>query len=259
MVVNAGNREKIVTWIDQHLLPGEDVTFTDQTQQTAMIAVQGPRAGETAQPLFDFSLADMRYYTGRVCGWADGEAIVSRTGYTGEDGYELIVPANSAREVWESLMSAGRDYEIMPAGLGARDTLRLEAALPLYGHELSEDINPLQAGLKFAINLAEREFPGREALVQQSNKADQLRRVGLRLEGKRVARQHYAISSRGRPAGEVTSGTFSPTLQFPIAMGYVPSDLADLGTELSVDIRGRPTPAQVVPLPFYKRTSQGRI
>lgn len=248
LVVNASNREKIVTWIQQHV--GDlNVSPMDDTFSTAMIAVQGPNALQLAQPLFELKLSELGYYSGAVTKSCGQTVIVSRTGYTGEDGIELVVPAASALDFWQKLIAAGAK----PVGLGARDTLRLEAAMPLYGHELSESLTPLHADLGFAVNLKEHVFVGCEALAKLQS--DSLpKRVGIELTGKRVPREHYAVYLGDRQVGEVTSGTFSPTLQRPIAMAYVHPDAAAEGTELRIDIRGSREPGRVVRLPFYSRT-----
>ena len=253
LVVNASNRQKIVDWLGRQRRPSDQVEFSDVTQDTAMIAVQGPLALRIAEPLVGTDLGGLGYYTGcetTICGHA---GIASRTGYTGEDGCELIVPAAAAAEVWQRLFDAGRPLGLAAAGLGARDTLRLEAAMPLYGHELSETINPLQAGLAFAVNLQGRQFVGRDGLAALQNDAAQPVRIGLELVGRRVPREHYAVLHGGQRVGEVTSGTFSPTLQKPIAMAYVAAASSSVGQELSIDIRGAAEPAKVVPLPFYRR------
>ena len=251
MVVNASNREKIVAWIEQRI-PAE-VGFNDRTFDTAMIAVQGPQAIGIAQSLTDVALAEMSYYTGLHGEVADCPAMISRTGYTGEDGVEVTVTDNHAVAVWDALMQAGEPDGIAPAGLGARDTLRLEAAMPLYGHELSEDIGPIQAGLSFAVNLKDRDFIGRDAITKQKQDADLPQRVGLELSGRRVPREHFAVFHGDEQVGEVTSGTFSPTLEKPIAMAYVKPQHAASGTALTIDIRGRREAATVVDLPFYQR------
>ncbi|HMC09917.1 MAG TPA: glycine cleavage system aminomethyltransferase GcvT, partial [Pirellulaceae bacterium] len=181
LVVNASNREKIVGWLKSHLKSSDDVKVTDRTIDTAMIAVQGPQALQFVKPLVKADVGGFGYYTGTestICGHA---GIVSRTGYTGEDGCELIVPAAAAVEVWDKVLANGKDTGAMAAGLGARDTLRLEAAMPLYGHELNEQINPIQAGLSFAVNLDGREFIGRSALVAAKQSKEQPVRVGLEL------------------------------------------------------------------------------
>jgi aminomethyltransferase len=257
LVVNASNRQKILNWVRFRLSGREDVLLNDVTRETAMIAVQGPLALGLVQPLVSASLAAMKYYHGIQTEVAGQPAIVSRTGYTGEDGFELTVPADAAVSIWEKLLSAGKDRGVMAAGLGARDTLRLEAAMPLYGHELSEEINPLEAGLAFAVNLEGRMFPGHDALVKIKQAPFARVRVGLELGGKRVPREHYPIlhgpDSARVQVGEVTSGTFSPTFDKPIAMGYIRPDLAKVGTELFIDIRGQAESARVVKLPFYRR------
>jgi len=254
LVVNASNRPKIIEWITPRLAVAPDVTMADVTHDWAMIAVQGPKALELTQPLVDVELAAMKYYAGREAAIAGHGGIVSRTGYTGEDGCELIVGARVVVGIWESLVAAGA----VPAGLGCRDTLRLEAAMPLYGHELSETINPYQAGLEFAVDLEGRSFTGRDALARLKDDKSQPRRVGLVAAGKRAPREGYAIlaaapNSDGRTIGRVTSGTFSPTLDEPIAMGYVEPAFAAPGTDVMIDVRGRPEPARIAALPFYRR------
>lgn len=249
VVVNASNRQKIVDWIKPRLAKADGVQMTDATSTWAMIAVQGPRALELVQPVVDVPLAAMKYYTGLETPIAGAGAIVSRTGYTGEDGCELILGAAAVQRVWQSLVDAGAT----PCGLGCRDTLRLEAAMPLYGHELGESINPLEADLAFAVDLPGRDFPGHDVLARVAQSGPARRRIGLTLSGKRVPREGFAICREGETVGHITSGTFSPTLEMPIAMGYVAPQHAEPGTELAVDIRGRSEPARVVKLPFYRR------
>lgn len=249
MVVNAGNREKIAAWI-QARLP-EDVTFTDYTEQTAMIAVQGPRAMAIAQELIEGDISELKYYQGREATILSHPGLVSRTGYTGEDGVELTVPAENAIAVWEALHVAAAEVGGHAVGLGARDTLRLEAAMPLYGHELSEEITPLQAGLGFAMSW-DHEFIGKASL-EAIDKDSLPVRVGLVMLDKRVPREHYPLYVGDQQIGEVTSGSQSPTLGMPIAMGYVAPQFAAEGTLIDVDVRGKRLAAKVVPLPFYKR------
>ena len=250
LVVNACNRNKIAAWIDRQIAPF-DATWEDRTDSTAMIAVQGPEAVQCASRVLDFDIASLRYYSGEVREIAGTSGVVSRTGYTGEDGCELVVPAEQAVGIWQRLLALGA----APAGLGARDTLRLEAAMPLYGHELSEEINPFQAGLGFAVHLKDRTFIGCDALARCKEASDQPVRIGIQVNGRRAAREHYPILVGGERVGEITSGSFSPTFQRPIAMGYVPPEFAEVGTSLQVDLRGRPEEATVVALPFYKRSS----
>lgn len=263
LVVNAGNREKIWQWINSYADKME-VDLEDQTLDTAMIAVQGPAAVDLLEPVVETSTTeqatgpstvnDLGYYCCRrvkVCGV---ETLVSRTGYTGEDGFELILDTTNAMHLWSELLERGQDVGAIAAGLGARDTLRLEAAMPLYGHELSEEINPYQAGLGFAVDLKGRAFTGHEALAGFSQNHQQACRVGISLESKRVPREGYQVLTvTGDEVGNVTSGTFSPTFERPIAMAYVEPAYANLKTELLVNIRGTQVPASIVKLPFYQR------
>lgn len=257
MVVNAGNREKIVDWIGQHLAKFEgDVSFHDSTHDWAMIALQGPLSPELLAPLTDTDLDAMRYYTITETTIAGHEGKISRTGYTGELGFEIILDADAATGLWEQLYAVGKDRGVVPCGLGSRDTLRFEAAMPLYGHELSETINPFQAGLQFGVDLEKRDYPGRAALIEASQRTDLPVRVGLELDSQRIAREGAEIFSGDSAVGTVTSGTFAPTLQKTIAMGYVTPEHASDGESLEIDIRGRRVPARVVPLPFYRSESE---
>jgi aminomethyltransferase len=260
LVVNAGNRAKIVEWLERHGA-GQACDFSDRTTETAMIAVQGPRAAEVLAPLAGERHRALKYYRAAELQLGSGgspPALVSRTGYTGEDGWELIVAADAAVEIWARILTAGQAFGAVAAGLGARDTLRLEAAMPLYGHELSESIDPFEAGLGFAVDLEGRTFPGCDALVRLKDPSDRPVRVGWELTGRRVPREGYAVLHQGQPVGHVTSGTFSPTLDRPIAMGYTRAAAAPVGTEVLIDLRGRQEPARVVALPFYRRPSAGR-
>ena len=220
-----------------------------------MIAVQGPTALRIVEPLIGADVGGMSYYTGLETTVCRHVSIVSRTGYTGEDGCELIVPEAAAQEIWDRIFEAGKDLGLRANGLGARDTLRLEAAMPLYGHELSEEIDPFTAGLGFAVNLEGRDFIGKAAIAPRKNGANAMWRIGLELAGRRVPREHYPVMAGETQVGKISSGTFSPTLQKPIAMAYVQSAHAQLGASLTVDIRGTREAAQVVALPFYKRPS----
>ena len=253
LVVNASNREKICDWIEQHKGPF-DVTVEDLTFTRFMAALQGPAAIDILNPLTEMDISQLGYYRGSETTVAGVPAIVSRTGYTGEDGFEVIVANDQSVMIWETLLERGRDVGTVPCGLGCRDTLRLEAAMPLYGHELDESIDPLTAGLGFAVKLNAGEFIGREALVAAKNRDNKKRRVGLVLDSNRIARQGATVLVGDREVGQVTSGTFSPTLQKSIAMAYVEPGFADVGQTLQVDIRGKRHAAAVVSLPFYKRS-----
>lgn len=258
LVVNASNKSKIVSWMEPHLSDFPDVEFHDVTDATAMIAVQGPKSIEVCSKLFPASVLGLGYYRAKVTEQMSKPCVVSRTGYTGEDGFELIVRAEDASRVWENLLLAGRHLGISPVGLGARDTLRLEAGMPLYGHELDEQIDPYTAGLGFACQCKDRSFIGRDVLFAKSKEVQGLKRVGLLLEGRRAAReQSVCFDSAGNRIGVVTSGTFSPTLQKPISMAYLTADAASTGDEIQVDIRGTNAKAWIQELPFYKRSNSG--
>lgn len=253
LVVNASNRSKIVNWIESHKA-GFDVQVRDDTTGSAMLALQGPRSAEILNdlPSHGLDVTTLEYYTGVELTLLGVPAIISRTGYTGEDGFEIILAGSQGTPLWESLMDRGEQYGLKPAGLGCRDTLRLEAAMPLYGHELSEDRDPFSAGLGFAVKLEKGEFIGQSALNDLKGQITN-RRVGLELEGRRIAREGSLIFHEGTEVGEVTSGTFSPTLEKSLAMGYVQKPLAKSGHAFEVEIRGQRIPAQSVKLPFYRR------
>jgi aminomethyltransferase len=272
MVVNASNREKIVNWINQHR-PKSGINIKDMTFERAMVAIQGPRACEVAKttqasdwwrvlPPWD----GLKYYHAQFVGGfgdeAHGDAIISqtltisRTGYTGEDGFEMVTTAGYVQQLVDALYDSARQLgnELKPCGLGARDTLRLEAGMPLYGHELTEDIDPFQAGLGWAVKMDKGDFIGRAALARRRQDQSLRQRVGLELEGKRLAREGASVMKGDKVIGTVTSGTFAPTLAKAIAMAYVDRAWSGLGTACEVDVRGKPAAARVVPLPFYKRT-----
>jgi len=253
LVVNASNRDKILKWITPHLADFPTVTVSDRTELTAMIAVQGPKAMEVCKRLFRFDPTRLKYYRATITDQFSKPAIVSRTGYTGEDGFELIVRAEEAKRIWENILLAGRDEGFAPAGLGARDTLRLEASMPLYGHELDETIDPISAGLSFACNLENRSFIGDQALRDISASGPSRLRIGLLPEGKRPAREGCRVlSADGEAIGMITSGGPSPTLGHPIAMAYVDAAHAnDPGYQ--IDIRGKAVAAKPTSMPFYKR------
>ena len=268
MVVNASNREKIVNWIHKLLTPeranqpGKEILFSDVTSLWAMFAIQGPHAVKVLQPIVDVDLSLMKYYRGAQVqllhpGAARQGGIISRTGYTGEDGFELSMGAQIAPAIWQAIIDLGEPYGIKPTGIGCRDTLRLEAGMPLYGHELSETTDPFQADLGFACHLTGYDFPGRDALLKIQEQPQEVTRVGFELEGRRPAREESDIFVGDQKIGHVTSGSFSPTLQKPIGMGYIKTEFAEPGTELSIDIRGTRCPAHVVPLPFYSRKKKG--
>jgi aminomethyltransferase len=248
MVVNASNRDKIVAWLNEHK-GSRNVQIMDQTLTTCMVAVQGPKAVEMCKGMFAADVGDLAYYYAMPMQYHGKGCVVSRTGYTGEDGLEIMIGAVQAVELWEDLLARGAK----PCGLGARDTLRLEAAMPLYGHELTEEIDPFQAGLSWAVKPDKGDFIGREALLRRRDDPSLRRRVGLELDGKRPAREGAKVL-RGREIGHVTSGTLTPTLNKAIAMAYVDPSSAAMGLDCEVDIRGKTAAARITTMPFYKRT-----
>jgi glycine cleavage system T protein (aminomethyltransferase) len=254
LVINASNTPKDLAHLRRHLA-GFDARLDDLTEAWQMLALQGPESEAVLSRITPIPLREIRYYKHRG-GGVNGvsEAWVSRTGYTGEDGFEVYVPRAETLALWRKLLEVGAPHGIAPIGLGARDTLRLEAGMPLYGHELADDINPIEAGLEFAVKFADgKDFLGRKALERaKGSLCRQL--VGLRADTKRVPRQGYNVHLPGGPAvGFICSGTPSPTLQASIGTAYVSCDRAAPGTRLEIDFRGTREPAVVVPLPFYSR------
>ena len=252
LVVNAGNRAKIIAWLNNHR-GNHDVEIRDITADYAMVAVQGPQAIPLVDNLTPTEFTSLRYYTGEMMSIVGVDCFVSRTGYTGEDGCELICDAAEIEGIWLKLVAAAEKIGGSAVGLAARDTLRLEAGMPLYGHELSEEINPVAAGLDFAVNLRDRDFIGKEAILAFRKDSSQPVRIGLQLSDRRVPREGCPILLGEEQVGTVTSGTFSPTFERPIAMGYVKQSATAPGAPIAVDIRGRQHAAKIVPLPFYER------
>ncbi len=247
LCVNAANIQTDYAWVEAHCGPG--ATLRDRSAEIGLLALQGPEARGILAPLCDLELAGLRRFRfagGRV---GDVPCLVSRTGYTGSDGYELYVDAAGAEELFRTLLEAGRPAGLEPAGLGARDTLRLEAAFPLYGHELDADTTPLEAGLERFVKRERGGFVGADALETRPLSK---RLVGFALEAPGVARADHALLSEGREIGRVTSGAPSPTLGKSIGLGYVPPAFTAVGTRLEVGVRGRHIAAVVVPTPFYQ-------
>lgn len=254
LVVNAINRERVVAWLEQHR-GCRRVEIIDETLATAMIAVQGPASAAAVADLFADDVRTLKYYHACRTRYCAAPVWVSRTGYTGEDGFEVVVPAGDARGLWEALRGRG----VRPCGLGARDTLRLEAGMPLYGHELTDEINPIQAGLTWAVKFSKGDFVGRAALERAREDRSLPVRVGLELEGRRAARQGYRVLAvDGQAVGTVTSGSFCPWLELSLAMAYVVPAAAEVGTPLRIEASGTLLQAAVVPLPFYSRKALAR-
>jgi aminomethyltransferase len=253
VVVNAGNREKLAGWFQSHIPKDSDIRLEDRTEETAMIAVQGPEANGIVAAMATLDPESLAYYGGAVAKLDDQWTIVSRTGYTGEDGCELILDASVAENLWGRIIEKAHAAGGGASGLAARDTLRLEAGMPLYEHELSEEINAASTGLNFAINTKDRSFCGDVAISKSKEAATDNVRVGLELEGRRPAREGCPVRVDGTQVGVLTSGTLSPTLEKPIAMAYLSPKFSTVGTKVDVDIRGKTHAATVVALPFYKR------
>ena len=248
VVVNASNKDKDFAWMKEH--EAGNVEVTDVSDRYAQIALQGPKAEEIILRLTN--RVPEKYYTalfdGRV---GDIPCILSRTGYTGEDGFEMYMAPEQAEAMWNLLLETGKEDGLIPCGLGARDTLRLEASMPLYGHELSETINPLEAGLGSFVKLDKPEFIGREALLAHAS--PERRRVGLKVTGRGIVREHQEVFMDGKPAGMTTSGTHCPFLGEACAMALVGTDVPPEGARIEVDVRGRKVEAETVALPFYRR------
>jgi aminomethyltransferase len=257
VVPNASNRVAVVAALDERL-KGHDAAMDDASLRTSLVAVQGPRAAELLTPLTDVDLGSLKYYA-IAEGHAGGEpALVARTGYTGEDGFELFVDWDAALPIWERLLADGEKFGIMASGLGARDTLRLEAGMPLYGNELDRHTNPFEANLGRVVKFDKAtDFVGRDALLKVAEAGPRKQLVGLIVRGRGIARHGYPLHMHGedQDCGVVTSGAPSPTLGVPIAMGYVPPADTEVGTMVEVAIRGSRVDAEIVPLPFYKRAA----
>ena len=255
VVCNAINRGKIVHWLDKHK-GGFDVTIADETMLTAMLAIQGPKTIAVVEELAGLDLSSLKRYHFTVRNYLGAQIVLYRSGYTGEDGLEIVAPTGFARMLAPMLFGTKQKPHkiIKPAGLGARDTLRIEAAMPLYGHELSEDVDPLTAHQGWCVDLS-KDFIGSDALLRLKEQGLSRELVGLELEGRRIARQHQPVFVGDRTVGEVTSGTLSPTLGKSIAMAYVSSEHKAVGAALEVNLGKTRTVARVVKLPFYKRAA----
>lgn len=252
MIVNAATTDKDKAWLLQHL-DLESVELQDISPEKVLIAVQGPQASACLQPLVQEDLTQVKPFGHLEATVLGQPGFIARTGYTGEDGFEVMVDPVVGVELWRSLLKAG----VIPCGLGARDTLRLEAAMALYGQDIDESTTPLEAGLGWLVHLDTKgDFIGRSVLEKQKSAGVPRRLVGLQMQGRNIARHGYQVLSEGQVVGEITSGTLSPTLGYPVALAYVPTQLATLGQHLEVEIRGKTYPAVVVKRPFYRAKSR---
>ena len=255
LVVNAGTTDKDWDWITSHK-QDENVTLINASADYCQIAIQGPNAFGILQRLTETDLGSIKYYHFTM-GYVDGvESIISRTGYTGEDGFEVYADAKSARQLWDKMLETGdfgKENGILPAGLAARNTLRLESAMSLYGHELSDDITPLEANLGWITKLQKGEFTGRDAIAQKKEDGVTRRIVGFEMTQPGIARDGYDVYIGDKRVGYVTSGSPAPFLKKNIGLAFVPVEFANDGQEIKIDVRGKHLSAQVVPTPFYKR------
>ncbi len=253
LVVNAANKDKDYAYLCAQAAAFANVDVTDHSAEWAQLAVQGPLAAQVLQRLTPAELGSLKYYRFMTAQVGGVEALVARTGYTGEDGFEIYVQPRHAATLWNAILAAGAGEGIVPCGLGARDTLRFEACMPLYGNDIDDTTTPFEAGLGWIVKLEKGPFLGREALLRQNATGVSRKLVGLELVGRGIARHGYPVVKDGARVGVVTSGTFSPTLQRALALAYVPVQLAGEGEELDVEIREQLVRAKVVPTPFYRR------
>lgn len=251
VAINASNNLKDTLWLQYHRA-GYDVRIENISAETYMLALQGPLSEEILQPLCARDLSGMAYHTAMETRIADVPTLLGRTGYTGEDGFELYFPTAQAIALWDALMERGEPLGLQPIGLAARDSLRFECCMPLYGQELSPTTTPLEAGLRWAVALDKPSFLGREALLKQRLEGTERRLVGFRMVEGGVPRHGYALAVSGQPCGEVTSGMYAPSLDAFLGMGYLPSALAEVGAEIEVLIRDKPRKAVIVRRPFYR-------
>jgi aminomethyltransferase len=253
-VVNASNVAKDFAWISEQAKVAGDAAVIDSSSRYALIAIQGPASAEVLQPLSTVELAELQPFGFAHGHVADARVTVARTGYTGEDGFEIFVPPNMADAVWRGLLDGGRSVDIVPVGLGARDTLRLEAAMRLYGNDIDESTTALEAGLGWTLGW-KKDFIGGAALREQKARGLERKLVGFEMVDRGIARHGYPVVRGAKAVGVVTSGTQTPYLKKAIGMAYVPIELAPVGTDIDIDVRGRVSRARVIPLPFYKRAT----
>lgn len=252
LVVNAANTDKDFDWILSHS-GGFDVNVENQSDAYSQLALQGRNALEILNPLTPAALDDLGSFGVIHTQVAGIESMVSRTGYTGEDGFEIYTRSDSPEIIWDAVMEKGADHGLKPIGLGARDTLRLEACLMLYGNDIDDSTTALEAGLRWLVKFKKGDFLGREALLKQKEEGLVRKLAGFEIQGRGIARPHYPVLVDGKKVGEVTSGTFSPLMKKSIGLTYLPVESAEAGTEIEIEIRGKGVPAGVVELPFYKR------
>lgn len=249
LVVNASNIEKDFSWLNTNLIDG--VEITNNSNEISLLAIQGPKSIETLQKLTEINLSEMKYYTFKTGKVSGVEMLVSRTGYTGEIGFELYFDVSQSEKIWREIFKAGSEFGIEPIGLGARDTLRLEMGFCLYGNDIDYNTTPIEAGLGWITKMNKNNFIGKKIFENQITNGTERKLVGIKLNEKSVARHGYNILSNNEIIGIVTSGTFSPSLDCGIALGYINSKKCEIGNLIEIDNRGRKISATIVPIPFY--------
>jgi aminomethyltransferase len=253
LVINAANIDKDFEWVLRHK-KGFDVEVSNVSDDYTQLALQGPKALAVLSQLTELDLAGKKSFEfgfGKVAG---EEALISRTGYTGEDGFEIYTLSSSPDRIWDAILEKGKDQRVLPIGLGARDTLRLEANLMLYGNDIDETTTVLEAGLKWLVKFKKGEFLGREALLKQKEEGIKRKIIGFEITGRGIARSHYPVFIEGKKVSDVTSGTYSPYLKKSIGLTYLPIDYTEVGKEFEIEIRDKKVGARVIPTPFYKRS-----
>ncbi len=256
VVVNASNREKDFAWMDAHRA-GFKVNLRDVSDEYYMLAFQGPKAEEVLQRVESFDLSKIKYHHAREFKIHNDRGLLARTGYTGEDGFELFVPMKYYKHVWDAILDAGKAEGVKPIGLGARDSLRFEAKFALYGHEIDANTTPIEAALRWACDL-DKAFIGRDVLLKQKLEGAKKKLVGFEMVDQGIARKDYEIAKDGKTIGVVTTGMFAPTLKKNLGLGFVSPEFAKLGTEFDVIVRSKPLQARVVKTPFYANRARGK-
>ncbi|MEE8378470.1 MAG: glycine cleavage system aminomethyltransferase GcvT [Candidatus Aminicenantaceae bacterium] len=252
LVVNAANTEKDYEWIVSR--KGEfNVWIENESDRYTQMALQGPKALEILQPLTELRLDEMKMFGASWGSIAGEKVLISRTGYTGEDGFEIYTLSLKPERIYNLIMKSGKPYRILPIGLGARDTLRLESSLLLYGNDIDDATTVLEAGLGWLVKFKKGDFLGSKALLEQKEKGIKKKIVGFEITGRGIARSHYPVFIRGEKLSEVTSGTYSPYLKKSIGLTYLPIKFTEVDTEIAIEVRGKLIPAKIIPLPFYKR------
>jgi len=252
--VNAVNADIDLSWLKERI--GDMASVVNLSHEYATLAIQGPLSQQALQKICDADLALIKYFHFTISNITSIKSIVSRTGYTGEDGFEIYIPVSAAEVVWNRIMEAGKDLGIKPCGLGARDSLRLEMGYTLYGNDISEDTTPLEAGLERFVKFQKKTFLGKEALLTQAHEGIKKRLTAFEMVGRGVPRSHYPIHAEGRKIGEVTSGGHAPSIGKFIGMGYLETPFASIGSKINIEIRGKMVHAVIVPTPFYRRNRE---